>query len=97
MKPRLSLTVFGAVLVVAAFSVAGRMAQRRPMTVAGGSLLAFLPLVELVQPLSFAVAVGAGSLVLCVIAGLSPSRIYRAALRLWPLGMQQTYLDATSA
>lgn len=95
--PGLSLAVFAMAMVVAAVAAAGGMTARRGMVVGAGSLLAFLPLIELVQPLSFAIAVAGGSAVFAAIAGLRPEQILRAMLRLWPLGMQQTVQDGAEA
>ncbi|MDD9719248.1 DUF4173 domain-containing protein [Sulfitobacter sp. PR48] len=95
--PGLSLAVFAVAMVIAAVAAAGRMTARRGMVVGAGSLLAFLPLVELVQPLSFAIAVAGGSVLFAVIAGLRPGQVARAALRLWPLGMRQTVQDGADA
>lgn len=92
-QPGLSLAVFAIALVIAAVALAGRMTKRQGMGVAGGSLLVFLPLVEMVQPLSFGIAVAGGSALFVVIAGLEPGQILRAVLRLWPLGLQQTVQD----
>ncbi|APE44800.1 hypothetical protein BOO69_16385 [Sulfitobacter alexandrii] len=95
--PGLSLAVFGVAMVLVAMVAAGRVEPGRLRVAAAGSLLSFLPLVELVQPLSFAIAVAGGSAVLAVIAGLIPAQVPRAVLRLWPLGLQQSIRDATDA
>lgn len=93
--PGLSLAVFGAVLVMAAFWVAGaRLSKQRQAVVLGGSLLALLPLVELVQPLSMLIAVLGLSAMLALMAGLHPGALMRGVLRLWPMGLRQTVLDA---
>lgn len=93
--PGLSLAVFGAALVLAALWIAGaRVSGQRQAIVAGGSLLALLPLVELVQPLSFLIAVIGVSAMLALLAGLRPRELARGAARLWPLGVRQTFVDA---
>lgn len=91
----ISLAVFGALTVAAAIGVsAGKLGRRRMATVAGGAFLALLPLVELVQPLSVVIACGGLSVVLALLAGIGPSGMGRAVLRLWPLGLYQTVCDA---
>ncbi|QFT58564.1 hypothetical protein FIU94_06950 [Sulfitobacter sp. THAF37] len=95
--PGLSLAVFGAAMVLAAVVTARRLHPKRLGVVVAGSLLSFLPLVELVQPLSLAIAVLGGSVVLAVVAGLQGRDIPRAALRLWPVGMEQTVEDGARA
>ena len=93
--PGLSLAVFGAALVMAALWIGGaRVSGQRLAIVAGGSLLALLPLVELVQPLSFLIAVLGVSAMLALLAGLRPRELARGVLRLWPMGVRQTFVDA---
>lgn len=93
--PGLSLAVFGAAIVIAALWVAGtKINGQRVVLVAGGSILALLPLVELVQPLSLLIAVGGVSAMLALLAGLKPSEVVRGAMRLWPMGVRQTCVDA---
>ncbi|MGJ8627033.1 MAG: DUF4153 domain-containing protein [Sulfitobacter sp.] len=94
--PGLSLAVFGAALVMAALWVAGRQVNgNRFALVLGGSILALLPLVELVQPLSLLIAVCGVSAMLALLAGLNPVEVARGALRLWPMGVRQTFEDGT--
>jgi hypothetical protein len=96
--PGLSLAVFGAVLVMAALWMAnGRVSAQRQAIVAGGSVLALLPLVELVQPLSFLIAIVGVTAMLAFLAGLRLAELARGALRLWPLGVRQTFVDAGKA
>lgn len=93
--PGLSLAVFGMALVMAALWIAGaRVSGQRQALVAGGSLLALLPLVELVQPLSLLIAVAGVSAMLALLAGLKPIELARGVLRLWPMGVRQTVVDA---
>lgn len=95
--PGLSLAVFGVAIVLAALWVAGRrISGQRLALVAGGSLLALLPLVELVQPLSLLIAICGVSAMLALLAGLNPAELARGALRLWPMGVRQTFDDGTS-
>ena len=61
--------------------------------VAGGGVLFLLPLVEVVQPLTCLIAITGVSALLAVIAGLKPDALLRGTLRLWPLGVRQTYID----
>tara|TARA_R110002072_G_scaffold7161_14_gene39360 strand:+ start:2271 stop:3743 length:1473 start_codon:yes stop_codon:yes gene_type:complete len=92
--PGLSLAVFGVAIVLAALWVAGkRISGQRFALVAGGSLLALLPLVELVQPLSLLIAFFGVSAVLALLAGLNPAELGRGAVRLWPMGVRQTVCD----
>ncbi len=94
--PGLSLAVFGAAIVLAALWVAGtKIKGQRLALVAGGSLLALLPLVELVQPLSLLIAVCGVSAMLALLAGLKPTELVGGALRLWPMGLRQTCDDGT--
>ena len=94
--PGLSLAVFGATIVVAALWAAGRRISGQRFTlVAGGTVLALLPLVELVQPLSLLIAVCGVSAMLALLAGLDVAEIGRGALRLWPVGVRQTCADAS--
>ena len=93
--PGLSLAAFGAVLVMAALWIAGpRVSSQRQALVAGGSVLALLPLVELVQPLSLLIAVVGVSAMLALLAGLRPTELVRGSLRVWPMGVRQTFVDA---
>lgn len=95
--PGLSLAVFGAAIVLAALWVAGkRISGQRLTLVAGGSVLALLPLVELVQPLSLLIAVCGVSAMLALLAGLDPVELGRGALRLWPMGVRQTFTDGAT-
>lgn len=92
--PGLSLAVFGAAIVVAALWVAGKqISGQRFGLVAGGSVLALLPLVELVQPLSLLIAICGVSAMLALLAGLNPAELGGGALRLWPMGLRQTFDD----
>lgn len=94
--PGLSLVVFSALLVLAALAVAGRDLSRPHLAlVSGGTILALLPLVELVQPLSLLIAMCGLSVVLAFIAGLRPAELLRGALRLWPMGVVQGVQDVT--
>ncbi|MGJ5618100.1 DUF4153 domain-containing protein [Sulfitobacter sp. MF3-043] len=93
--PGLSLAVFGAAILVAALWVAGKqISGQRFGLVAGGSVLALLPLVELVQPLSLLIAICGISAMLALLAGLNPAELGSGALRLWPMGLRQTFDDA---
>ncbi len=95
--PGLSLAVFGAAIVLAALWVTGRrITAQRGVLVAGGSILALLPLVELVQPLSLLIAVCGVSAMLALLAGLKPSELGRGTVRLWPTGVRQTFADAAN-
>ena len=92
--PGLSLAVFGAAVVLAACVVAGRrITVQQQALVAGGTLLVLLPLVELVQPLSVIIAVTGVSAALALLAGVDPHALGRGVLRLWPLGVRQTFVD----
>ena len=92
--PGLSLAVFGVAIILAALWIAGRqISGQRLALVAGGSLLALLPLVELVQPLSLLIAICGVSAMLAVLAGLKPTELGRGAMRLWPMGVRQTFVD----
>ncbi|MGC1496139.1 MAG: DUF4173 domain-containing protein [Sulfitobacter sp.] len=92
--PGLSLAVFGVAIVLAALWGAGQqISGQRLILVGGGSLLALLPLVELVQPLSLLIAVCGVSTMLALLAGLKTSELARGALRLWPMGVRQTFYD----
>jgi hypothetical protein len=96
--PGLSLAVFGAAMITAAFCVAFHSLSKRKIgIVAAGSSLALFPLVELVQPLSLLIAVVGLSAVLVIAAGVSPHSILRGMLRLWPLGIQQSFTDGVQA
>jgi hypothetical protein len=96
--PGLSLAVFGGACVLAALLIAApRVSPRRAALVAGGGLLALLPLVELVQPLSVMLAVLGVSAMLCLLAGVSLQDLPRALPRLWPAGAAQTARDAGRA
>jgi len=95
--PGLSLAVFAAALVLAALLVSGRqMAGQTLALVLGGTLLAVLPLIEIVNPLSFVIAMTGVSVALSVVAGLRPHQLWRGVLRLWPLGARQTVVDGLS-
>lgn len=92
--PGVSLAVFAVALVLAALVVSGRqMAGQKRALVLGGVLLAVLPLVETVNPLSFVIATSGVSLALAVIAGLRAGQLARGVARLWPLGVRQTVAD----
>ena len=94
----LSLAVFGAALILAALSVSGRnMTWQQQALVVGGGVLAVLPLVELVQPLSVLTGFVGISAVLAMLAGLKPAEVVRGALRLWPCGVRQTFVDGSTA
>ncbi len=94
--PGLSLAVFGALLVLAALWLASRqISGQRFALVLGGSILALLPLVELVQPLSMLIAICGVTVMLALLAGLNLSELASGALRLWPMGVRQTFDDAT--
>ena len=93
--PGLSLALFCAAMMTVSICVAGKELTRRKLAfVAGGSFLAIMPLVEVVQPLSLAIAIMGLSFMLVTLAGVHPQRGLRAVLRLWPLGMQQGVSDA---
>lgn len=92
--PGLSLAVFGAAILTAAVLAAcHHIGRQRLALVTGGGLLALLPLVELVQPLSIAIAVVGMTLVLALLAGLKFKELARGAARLWPIGVVQTFDD----
>lgn len=89
--PGLSLTVFGAALVLAALcSATDKISQKRAALVGGLGLLSILPLIELVQPLSLLIAALGLTAALVLVAGIKPPDMLRAALRLWPLGVAAT-------
>jgi len=92
--PGLSLAVFGGALLLAALWTAHSGVTRQMQAlVAGGGVLFLLPLVEVVQPLTCLIAITGVSALLAVIAGLKPDALLRGTLRLWPLGVRQTYID----
>ncbi len=92
--PGVSLAVFGGVLLAAALCrLAKWRGQRHLFAVTAGGVLAFLPLVELVQPLSVVIAVAGLSVLLAVLADANIGQIARAALRLWPLGIFQGLVE----
>ena len=92
--PGVSLAVFCAAVVLAAFLVVGRkISAQRQALIAGGTVLVLLPLVELVQPLSIMIAVFGVSAMLALIAGVEAGGTARAMARLWPLGLRQTCVD----
>ncbi len=95
--PGLSLAVFGTLIVAAALWLAApRVSLHTAALVGGGSLLAMLPLVELVQPLSFLIAVTGVSAMLVLLAGVRMRGLALAVVRLWPMGIVQTIADATA-
>lgn len=92
--PGLSLAVFCAFMVLGAVAMKpGGMTRRQGARVLGGTFLALMPLVELVQPLSLSIAVVGVSLVLAMVAGVRSRALGRAALWFWPLGMRQGARD----
>jgi hypothetical protein len=94
--PGFSLAVFGAAIVIGALWIAGRrVSGQQAVLVAGGSALALLPLVELVQPLSLLIAVCGVSAMLAFLAGLRPSELVGGAMRLWPAGVRQSVADGS--
>lgn len=96
--PGLSLAAFGGAVMLAALWLAGsRIGGQGQALIVGGGVLALLPLVELVQPLSVMIAIFGVSGLLALLAGLKPSEVARGALRLWPMGVRQTFVDATQA
>ena len=93
--PGLSLVVFGAAVVAAALWITGsKVCTHRQMLVVGGTALALLPMVELVQPLSLLIAIIGVSGALAFLAGLNVGELWRGVLRLWPMGVRQTFIDA---
>lgn len=93
--PGLSLVVFGVALIAAALiALPYPLTERQAGGILGFALLTFLPLVELVQPLSIAIALAGLSVVLVLLAGLRPGQVMRGAARLWPTGVAQTARDA---
>ncbi|MGJ8545690.1 MAG: DUF4153 domain-containing protein [Sulfitobacter sp.] len=96
--PGLSLALFGALLIAAALWVTDRrLSGRHYALVTGGTLLALLPLVELVQPLSVVIAVAGVSLLLVFIAGLPAHEMLRGAARIWPVGLVRLVEDIEAA
>ncbi|WP_432817176.1 DUF4153 domain-containing protein [Sulfitobacter sp. JB4-11] len=92
--PGISLAVFCAALVLGAVALKpGGVGRRLGARVAGGTFLALMPLVELVQPLSMLIAVVGLSVVLVMIAGIRRRALGHAALRLWPVGIAQGLRD----
>ena len=92
--PGASLAVFGAALVCAALALKpGGVSRRLGLRVGGGTLLAVLPLVELVQPLSLGIAFVGLTLVLAIIAGVRTRSLGRATLAFWPAGVRQGARD----
>lgn len=92
--PGVSLAVFCAALVLGAVALKpGGLSARHGLRVLGGTFLALMPLVELVQPLSLLIAVVGLSVVLVMVAGVRSRVLGRAALWVWPLGMRQGVRD----
>lgn len=92
--PGVSLAVFCAVLVLGAVALKpGGLSRRQGARVLGGTFLALMPLVELVQPLSLLIAFMGLSLVLALVAGLRSRALGAAVLWIWPIGMRQGMRD----
>jgi hypothetical protein len=93
--PGLNLAILAFGVVMAGLSVAWpRLAPRPRIAVAAGAVLALLPLVELVQPLSVLIALVGLSLICAALAGLRAVHLPRGALRVWWVAPWQTGQDA---
>ncbi|MEL6617880.1 MAG: DUF4173 domain-containing protein [Pseudomonadota bacterium] len=93
--PAVGLALLALIITAAGLAVAWpRLDVRRRAGISAGAVLAILPLVELVQPLSMLIAF-AGALVGCVVlAGVPLADLGRASLRLLWIGPVQSAVDA---
>lgn len=90
----LSLAVFAVALVLAALSlVRPGMPARRLVLIAMLTLLAVLPVIELVQPLSVLILAAGLSLALTLVAGVPYGGLCRGAVRFWGVGFGQVARD----
>ncbi|MEP1522262.1 DUF4173 domain-containing protein [Ascidiaceihabitans sp.] len=94
--PGVSLAAFAVILVLAALSLIQPALSKRRLAIIGmGTVLAVLPVIELVQPLSVLILVVGVSAVLSIAAGVPWHRVQTATLRFWVVGFGQTTRDVS--
>jgi len=95
--PGISFAVLALIMVWAGLALAWpRLSIRARIGIAAGAVLAVLPMIEVVQPLSVLIAVFGLSLLCAVLAGLRRVEVLRGALRLWWVAPLQTGADAAA-
>ncbi|MEM6372135.1 MAG: DUF4173 domain-containing protein [Pseudomonadota bacterium] len=95
--PGVSFAIFALLVVWAGLALAfPSLTVRARVGVAAGAVLAVLPLIEVVQPLSVLIAVCGVSALCAALAGVGRSDLLRGALRVWWVAPVQTGRDAAA-
>ncbi|MFL4469706.1 DUF4153 domain-containing protein [Tateyamaria armeniaca] len=93
--PGVSFAVLALIIVWAGLALAWpRISMRARIGIAAGTVMAVLPLIEVVQPLSVLIAVFGLSVLCAALAGLARGDVLRGAFRLWWIAPLQTGADA---
>ena len=93
--PALSFALLALLIVIAGLALAWpRLSPRARFGIGAGAVLAVLPLIEMVQPLSTIIALTGISVLLAALAGLGRSDLLRGAVRAWWFAPAQTGVDA---
>lgn len=95
--PALSFALLALLIVMAGLVLAWPgLSVRARFGVGAGAVLAVLPLIEQVQPLSVLIALTGISVLLAALAGLGRSDLLRGAARAWWFAPAQTGVDAVT-
>ena len=93
--PALSFALLALFIVIAGLALAWPdLSARARFGIGAGAVLAVLPLIEMVQPLSILIALTGISVLLAALAGLGRSDLLRGAVRAWWFAPAQIGVDA---